>query len=159
MQAVGSRGGRRMMGERRELGGRRRKPGLVSCAVRKAARSRAGVSVLEITVALTIATTVLAASAGAFLSNLAAARSAQRTSRGAVFLQTVMQDLSAQSYDALPAFNGNHIFDRVDEARSNYSVTLTVFQAAVGLEQVQAVLTDLRTDTEIGKIVTFRSQR
>jgi hypothetical protein len=104
-------------------------------------------------------TAVLTASAGALLTNLNSARTAQRTSRATLFLETVMEDLSAQSYDALQAFDGNRIFDGSDEAHSNYSVNLTVFQAGVGLLQVRALLTDLRNDREIGRLTTYRCAR
>lgn len=119
----------------------------------------AGVTIVEVTIALAIVTTVLTASAGAFLSNISTARTAQSISRATVFLETVMQDLSAQAYEDLPAFNGDRVFDDATEAASDYSVRLAVFEAGVGLLQVQAVLTDLGTDRELGRLTTFRCAR
>jgi hypothetical protein len=117
------------------------------------------VTIVEVTLALAIVTTVLTASAGAFMSNLSTARTAQRISRATLFLETVMQDLSAQVYDDLPAFNGNRFFDGASEAASDYSITLAVFAAGIDLLQIQAVLTDLRSDRELGRLTTYRSAR
>lgn len=122
-------------------------------------RARAGISVIEVTIAMSVACTVLLASAGAFASSLNAVRSSERTNHATVFLETVMEDLSAQPYANLPAFNGNRIYDQATANRSNYAVDLTVFAAAVELQQIQASLVDLRTNQEIGRVTTLRSQR
>jgi type II secretory pathway pseudopilin PulG len=115
--------------------------------------------VLEVTIALTIVATLLMASAGAFLSSISAVNAAQRRSVATVFLETVMEDLSAQAYVDLPSFNGNRIFDRPTAAASSYAVDLTVFLTAVDLQQVQAVLTDLRTNRVVGRLTTLRSRQ
>lgn len=120
---------------------------------------RAGISVIEVTIAMTVSCTVLLATAGAFASSLSAVHSSQRTTQATVFLESVMEDLSAQTYDNLPAFNGNRIFDQATANRSNYAVDLTVFLASVDLQQIQATLTDLRTNREIGRLTTLRSRR
>jgi type II secretory pathway pseudopilin PulG len=120
---------------------------------------RAGMTVLEVTIALTIVSTVLLASAGAFLSSIVAVNAAQRTSRATVFLETVMENLSAQAYDDLIAFNGNRVYDQATSADSNYEADLSVFVSAVDLLQVQVVLLDVRTNQEIGRLTTLRSRR
>jgi Tfp pilus assembly protein PilV len=122
-------------------------------------KSRLGFTVLEVTVALLIVSTVLVSLTGAFLTSAQAVHTAKGTSRGTIFLQSVMEDLGAQSYDALPAFNGNKIYDHDTQQRSSWSVNLTVFQAAVDLEQVDAALVDLRTGRVIANISTLRSRR
>ena len=116
-------------------------------------------TVLEVTIALTIVSTVLMASAGAFFTSIRAVDGAQRRSRATVFLETVMEDLSAQTYPNLAAFNGNRIFDQATLAQSNYAVDLTVFEVAVDLSQIQARLLDLRTNREISRATTQRSRR
>lgn len=122
-------------------------------------RKAAGLTVLEVTIALTIVSTVLVASAGAFMSSVSSVRTAQRRSIATVFLQTVMEDLAAQPYDNLLAFNGNTIYDQPTVPKSNYAVNVTVFVAAVDIQQVQCVMTDLRTNREIGRVTTMRSRR
>jgi hypothetical protein len=115
--------------------------------------------VLEITITLTIVTTVLMAAAGALLSSLSAVSSAQRMSRATVFLETVMEDLSAQSYDNLLAFNGNTVYDQTTAAQSNYQATISVFTAAVNLRQVEVVLVDRHGNREVGRVTTLRCPR
>jgi hypothetical protein len=119
----------------------------------------AGLTVVEVALAFTIVCTVLMASAGAFSSGLMAVRNAQSRSRGTVFLETVMEDLAAQPYDGLLAFNGNTIYDGPTAVRSNYSVDVTAFLAAVDLIQVQAVLKNVRTNKEISRVSTLRTRR
>ena len=122
-------------------------------------RARAGLTLLEVSIALLIVCSVLMASAGAFLNNISAVSSAKRRSRATLFLETVLEDLSAQDYDNLPAFDGNQIFDQATLARSNYTVDLDVFLAAVDLLQIRAVLTDRRANLEVGRVTTLRSRR
>jgi Tfp pilus assembly protein PilV len=122
-------------------------------------KGASGLTVLEVTIAMTIMTTVLLGSAGALLSSLSAVNAARRTSRGKVFLETVMEDLAAQPYTALPTFNGNKVYDKGNANASNFSVDLTVFLSAPNLQQVQAVLTDLRSKRVVGRLTTLRSSR
>ena len=130
------------------------------CRVRTGDRGHTrGLTVIEVTLALAILCAAVAASGSAFLSNLAAVRSARRANEGALFLETILQDLSAQPYDALLAFDGNTFYDRVSEDKSDYRVRLSVFASAVDLEQIRAVLSDLRTGREIGRVLTQRSRR
>jgi hypothetical protein len=115
--------------------------------------------VLEITITLTIVTTVLMAAAGALLSSLSSVSNAARTSRATVFLETVMEDLSAQPYANLLAFNGNTIYDQAAAANSNFSCNLTVFTVAVNLVQLDVVLRDTRGNREVGRVTTLRCSR
>jgi hypothetical protein len=117
------------------------------------------VSIVEVTIALAIVMTILGGVSGAFLSSLSATQRAESLTRGSLFLETVMEDLSAQAYADLPAFDGNRVFDQGDEASSRFSVRLTVFQSEVDLLQVRALLTDLRSDRELARLTTFRSAR
>lgn len=129
----------------------------VRLARRRSARS--GLTLLEITIAMAVVLTVLMASAGAFGSSLGAVNSARRTSRASVFLETVMEDLSAQSYDDLLSFNGNKVFDQASSAASEFEVDLTVTQSTVNMRRIDAVLVDKRTNREMGHVATMRSKR
>lgn len=116
-------------------------------------------SLLEVTIAMSAVITILLASAGAFGSSINAVNSARRTSRASVFLETVMEDISAQSYANLLAFNGNHVYDHATAGASEFQVELTVTQATVGMRRVDAVVTDLRNNREMGHVATLRSER
>lgn len=118
-----------------------------------------GITILEITIAVAVITTVLMASAGAFVSSLSSVESAQRRTRATVYLETVMENISAQPYDNLLSFNGNHLHDQATTGSSNYGVDLTVFVSGLDLVEIQAVLLDLRSNAEITRVTTQRSRR
>lgn len=120
---------------------------------------RSGLTLLEVTIAMSITATVLLASAGAFSSSLTSVNAAQRVSRGAMFARTVMEDLAAQPYANLTAFNGNTIYDQANASDSKYSINLSVFAASVDLLQVRAILTDLHTGRELCRLTTLRANR
>jgi prepilin-type N-terminal cleavage/methylation domain-containing protein len=120
---------------------------------------RAGLTLLEVSIALAVIVTIMLGSAAGFGGSLKGVETAKRTSQAAVFLETVMEDLAAQPYDNLLAFNGNQIFDGGAAVSSQFAVTLTVVPVAIDLVQVHVVLTDLRTNRTIGKLATQRSRR
>ena len=120
---------------------------------------RSGFTLIEVTIAMVIVSTVLMASAGAFTSSLTATDQARRTTQAAIFLETAMEDISAQRYTNLLSLNGNQIFDHTNANDSNYSITLTVFLGEVDLLQVQAVVTDLRANNAMGRLTMLRSRR
>ena len=124
-----------------------------------ARRRAAGLTILETVIALAILFTALLASAQTMARSIAVVNDAQRMDRASIFLETVMEDLAAQPYANLLAFDGNHFTDRATAATSMYGVDVTVFQAAVDLVQVQAVLRDERTGRELGRATTLRSRR
>ena len=119
----------------------------------------AGLTLLEVVIAITVTTVILIASAAAFSGSVNAVNQAKRMGRAAAFLETVMEDLAAQSYSDLPSFNGNAFYDQASPADSDVGVTVTVFLSAVDLLQLRAVLTDLRTGEVIGDVVTLRTRR
>jgi Tfp pilus assembly protein PilV len=113
---------------------------------------------LEITIALLVMSVTLMASAGAFTTSLRSVGRSQVQSRGGVFLQTVMEDVAAQPYANLLTLNGTRVYDHANAASSTFSVDLTVFLASVDLQQVQAVLTDLRSQKVIARVTTMRTR-
>jgi len=121
--------------------------------------AKSGLTVLEVMIALAITSTVLMATASAFSSSLSAANGALERTHGAVFLETVMEDVAAQPFDNLLALNGNHLYDQPSKQHSRYAVELRVFAAAVGLLQIEADLTDLAHDNVLCRVVTLRSRR
>ncbi|MEW6074435.1 MAG: hypothetical protein AB1726_17805 [Planctomycetota bacterium] len=114
---------------------------------------------LEVTLCLLVVTTVLLGATRAFSASLAAMAQARDVTRGALFLETALEDVGTQPYGSLLALNGDRIFDRPDAADSRFAVDLTAFLAEVDLIQVRAVLVDLRTDREVGRVTTLRSAR
>ncbi|MDZ4775116.1 MAG: hypothetical protein SGI72_18515 [Planctomycetota bacterium] len=122
-------------------------------------RGKTGLSMLEVTIAMSVMMTILLASAGAFGSSVSAVNSARRMSRASLFIETVMEDMSAQDYADLLAFNGNRVYDKGTAAASDFEVDLAVTQSAVGLRRVDAVLVDRRNNRELGHVATLRADR
>lgn len=126
---------------------------------RRAQKSRAGFTLVEVTVALAVLSVVMGSFASAFLASIRAVGSAKRTNQGALFLETVLEDLAAQPYESLSGFDGDRVFDKATQNLSNYAVDLNVFTASLELTQVEAVLTDLQTSRVISRVSTLRSKR
>ncbi len=122
-------------------------------------KSVAGLGLVEVTIAIAVLLTGLMATARTLASSITAVNAAQRTSQAALFLETVMEDVAAQPYANLLALDGNHLIDGADADASNFAVDLNVFQSAADLIQVDAVLTDVRSGRETGRVTTLRSRR
>lgn len=120
---------------------------------------RAGLTVLEVAVALGVASTMFMALAAAFTTSLQATSRAERMTDGAMFFETVMTDVGAQPYDNLLSLNGNQVFEGTNAGDSEFVVGLTVFSPELGLIQIDAVMTDLDTGRVSGRLSTWRSQR
>jgi hypothetical protein len=110
-------------------------------------------------ITLALITTGLLAAAGSFSTSLTSVQVAQKQSEAGVFLTTVLENLRAQPFVGLLAFNGDRIFDGVDEDRSRYVAELTVFQAGVGLVQIDVRVLELDTDRELTRVATLRADR
>lgn len=123
------------------------------------AHSRSGMSLVEVIVALAVVTAALVTSVGAFSRNVASVESARNTSRAAAFLESVMENVAAQDFDALSAFDGDRVHEGETAQSSQHAVDLTVFTAGVDLVQIRAVLVELNTGREIGRATTLRSRR
>lgn len=126
---------------------------------RRPRNQRSGFTLVEITVALAVLSIVMGSFASAFLASVKAVGSAKRTNQGALFLETVLEDLAGQPYANLTGFDGDRIFDKATQNLSNYAVDLNVFTASLELTQVDAVLTDLQTNRVLSRVSTFRSKR
>jgi hypothetical protein len=116
-------------------------------------------SLVEVSLAMSIVATVLMASSLAFTTSLSTVGRAERITDGAVYLETVMQNIAAQDFDALLAMNGNQFFDGQTLVASQFTVDLTVFTAQVDLLQIEGVLTDRQTNRALGQATTYRTRR
>ena len=122
-------------------------------------RDRAGMTLIEVVVSMAVIATILMASAAAFSQPLIATDRAKRTTGAAIFLETTMENISAQSFDNLLALNGNTIFDQTSALDSRYAINLTVFVPELNLIQIQAVVTDLRSNDPVGRLTSLMSRR
>lgn len=126
---------------------------------KNAGRARAGLTLIEVTVACSVVATVLLAAASGFTGSLKSVGQSKSISRASVYLESVMEDLSALDYDALLAKNGAQYFDHTNALDSKFSVSLVVFPAQLDLLQLRATLTDLQTGDTLGTLTTQRSRR
>lgn len=122
------------------------------------AKRNFGLSLIEVTIAMAVATVALLASAGTFASSLDNVESSNRITEAAEFAETVLEDISDQDYTVLLSLDGNEVFDGDDEESSNFRAEVTVFQAAAGLRQVRLLIRDMRTDQELGRITLQRAE-
>lgn len=122
-------------------------------------RRRAGLTLIEISVAIAIIGGVLLASASAFTTALRGTDQAARTAQGTIFLDATLQNVAAQNYDNLLSLDGNDIFDATDINDSEYGIRLSVFLSQVDLIQIDAVLTDLQLGRVAGRVTTLRTRR
>jgi prepilin-type N-terminal cleavage/methylation domain-containing protein len=122
-------------------------------------RAKRGLTLLEMSIAMAILSVILAGVAMGFGASLKAVNSARRITGGSQYLESVMQNLSAQPYENLLAMNGNQFFDQPLLADSNFTVDLTTFEAEIDMLQIEATLRDRRTNRELGTITTMRTRR
>ncbi|MCP5024301.1 MAG: hypothetical protein GY930_21345 [bacterium] len=118
---------------------------------------KAGMSLVEVTIAAGIATVLLMATAATFFGNMKTIGTAKSITSGAIFLESVQENISAQPYQNLLALNGNPIFDQGVANLSQYRADITTFQSGVGIIQVSVSLVDLRNNVVIGRLATIRS--
>lgn len=114
-------------------------------------------SLVEVMIASGIAAVLLMATAATFFGNMKAIGTAKSITSGAIFLESVQENISAQPYQNLLALNSNAIFDDGVEATSQYRADITTFQSGIGIIQISVSLVDLRSDVVLGRLVTVRS--
>jgi prepilin-type N-terminal cleavage/methylation domain-containing protein len=121
--------------------------------------NRSGLTLIEVAVSMLIVATVLLASARAFTATLRASNQARRTTDAAVFLETAMEDIGAQPFDAVLTLNGETLFDGADLGSSHYTIGLTIFLVEPDLLQVNAEVFDQTTERVVGRLSAQRSRR
>lgn len=120
---------------------------------------RSGMTLLEVTIAMSIVAVVMLAAAAGFARNLSAVEQARTTTDAAIFLDSVVENVEAQPYDDLLSLNGNRIFSGTGAADSRYAVDLAVFLADVDLLQIGAVLVELPSERQLGRVTWQRTRR
>jgi len=125
----------------------------------RARRSRRGLSLVEVVVALTLVVGVMLGASAGFSGSLKAVDRAQQLHDASAQLSTVLEDVAAQPYENLLALNGNQILSGATAASSAFVTDLVVFQVQVDLVQVRATVREARTNRILGSVTTQRSRR
>lgn len=115
-------------------------------------------TLIEVMIASGVIAVLLMATAAAFSGNIKAVGMAKSLTGGGIFLETVHEDLVAQSFANLLTLNGNQVFDGETPEASQYRVDLDVFLVSPGLIQVRAGMVDLQSGNELARLVFLRSQ-
>lgn len=100
---------------------------------------------------------LLLATAASLGENVDATQTSQNLMGGAVFLESVQEDLASLGGPELLAMNGQSVFSTNDPARADFQCVITVFQSTVSLLQVELRLVDLEAGRDIATIHTLRA--
>lgn len=119
--------------------------------------ARAGLTLVELVIAAGIIAILLLASAAAMGESVESTETAKQLVRGAVFLESVQEDLSTLTPAELLAMNGQTVFSTDDWNDARYRIEISVFYAAVSLLQVQLALVEQSSGRTLATVHTMRA--
>jgi len=125
--------------------------------LRRAEAARAGFSLLEVVLASAVLAVLLLATALSLGENVDATQTSESLTNGAVFLESVEEDLASLNGAELLAMNGQSVFSSADPARADFQCVITVFNSTVSLLQVELRLVDLGTGRDVATVHTLRA--
>lgn len=120
-------------------------------------RSRAGLSIVEMVIAAGLVAVLVLATAAALGENVESTGTARRMTTGAVFLESVQEDLAALGASDLLAMNGQRVYSEDDWQNAPYACDVTVFSSSPTLLQVEVRLVDQQKSTTLATLHTFRA--
>ena len=100
---------------------------------------------------------LLLASAAAMGESVESSNTSRKLVHGAVFLESVQEDLSSLSPAELLAMNGQQVYSNDDWDDAGFRVEITVFYAAVELLQVEMELVDQNVNRTVATVHTMRA--
>lgn len=118
---------------------------------------QAGLTLVELIIASGIIAVLLLASASAMSESVDSTTMSRDLTQGALFLESVQEDLATVTANDIMAMNGQDIFMTLPAANSRYRVQVTTFLAAVDLVQVRLSLLDNRTGRQVAAVSTLRA--
>ena len=89
--------------------------------------------------------------------NVESSNAAKRMTSGAVFLESVQEDLAALNASGLLAMNGQAVYDIDDWQNAAFQCDITVFNVSTSLLQVELTLIDRATTRPLATVHTLRS--
>ncbi len=118
---------------------------------------QAGLTLVELIIASGIIAVLLLASASAMGESVDSTTMSRDLTQGALFLESVQEDLATVSANDIMAMNGQEIFMTVPNANSRYRVQISTFLTAVDLVQVRLALLDNRTGRRVAAVSSLRA--
>lgn len=119
--------------------------------------SQAGLTLVELIIAAGIIAVLLLASASALGESVDSTTMSRELTQGALFLESVQEDLATVSPNDILSMNGQVIFMTEPNAASRYRVEISTFLAAVDLVQVRLALLDNRTGRRVAAVSSLRA--
>jgi prepilin-type N-terminal cleavage/methylation domain-containing protein len=119
--------------------------------------SQAGLTLVELIIAAGIIAVLLLASASALGESVDSTTMSRELTQGALFLESVQEDLATVSPNDILSMNGQQIFMTEPNADSKYRVEISTFLAAVDLVQVRLALLDNRTGRRVAAVSSLRA--
>ncbi|MEL6713180.1 MAG: hypothetical protein AAFP86_05365 [Planctomycetota bacterium] len=108
-------------------------------------------------IAAGIIAVLMLASAASMGENVESSNAAKRMTSGAVFLESVQEDLAALNASGLLAMNGQAVYDLDDWQNAAFQCDITVFNVSTSLLQVELTLVDRATDRPLATVHTLRA--
>ena len=112
---------------------------------------------IELVIASGIIAVLLLASAAAMGENVESSEASKRLVRGAVFLESVQEDLASLSTSELLAMNGQRIYSTDSWNDAKFRVEVTCFNSSVQLLQLELRLVDQTTEGAVATIHTLKA--
>ncbi len=116
-------------------------------------------ALIEVSISAVIIALLMMASTMAFVGNLKTAGHARDLTESGIFLETVLEDISAVAYDNLLVLDGNQIFDNTDETDSRFRVDIEADLQEVDLILLRTSLVELSTGRRLVRLATLRCNR
>ncbi len=118
---------------------------------------QAGPSLVELIIAAGIIAVLMLASAAAMGESVDSTNMSRDLTQGALFLETVQEDLTAVASADILTLNGQQIFSNDDQATARFRVDITTFMAAIDLAQVRLTLVDQVTGRNVATVNSLRA--
>lgn len=119
---------------------------------------QAGLTIVELVIASGIIAVLLLASAAAMGESVESTTRSRELGRGAVFLESIQEDIAALTPAELLAMNGQRVYSNASTWQdAHYRVEVTVFNSTVRLLQVELRLIDQVSDHAVASVHTMRA--
>lgn len=119
--------------------------------------ARAGLTLIELVIASGIIAVLLLASAAAMGENVESSEASKNLVRGAVFLESVEEDLASLSTAELLAMNGQRVYSSDAWNDAKFRAEVTCFYSTVQLLQLELRLVDQTTGGVVATIHTLKA--
>jgi len=119
--------------------------------------AQAGLTIVELVIASGIIAVLMLASAAAMGENVQSSEASKNLVRGAIFLESVQEDLASLTTSELLAMNGQRIYSEDSWNNAKFRVEVTCFNSSVQLLQLELRLVDQTSGGAVATIHTLKA--